>query len=55
MDIKRLTACILAVCERQDGLCMDVPSERRRLARAIAHAITSSITSSNQQPYAELP
>jgi hypothetical protein len=29
----------LAVCEKQDGLCMDVEEERVRLARAIAEAL----------------
>jgi hypothetical protein len=30
---------ILAVCEQQDGLCMDVPQERERLAAAISAAL----------------
>jgi hypothetical protein len=30
---------VLAVCEKQDGLCMDVEEERIRLARAIADAL----------------
>jgi len=30
---------VLAVCKEQDGLCMDVPAERYRLARAIAVAL----------------
>jgi hypothetical protein len=36
-ELISLTA--LAVCEKQDGLCMDVEEERVRLARAIAAAI----------------
>jgi hypothetical protein len=30
---------ILAVCEQQDGLCMDVPQERDRLASEITAAL----------------
>ena len=30
---------VLAVCKEQDGLCMDVPTERYRLARAITVAL----------------
>ena len=30
---------VLAVCKKQDGLCMDVPAERYRLARAITVAL----------------
>jgi len=30
---------VLAVCKEQDGLCMDVPAERYRLARAITVAL----------------
>ena len=30
---------VLAVCKEQDGLCMDVPAERYRLARAISAAL----------------
>ena len=30
---------VLAVCTEQDGLCMDVPAERDRLARAITVAL----------------
>ncbi len=30
---------VLAVCEAQDGLCMDVSAERRRLASAITTAL----------------
>jgi hypothetical protein len=30
---------VLAVCKEQDGLCMDVPAERFRLARAITAAL----------------
>jgi hypothetical protein len=30
---------VLAVCEAQDGLCMDVPAERNRLVRAITAAL----------------
>ena len=36
MTKDELAAVILRVCEAQDGLCMDVPAERRRLAQAIA-------------------
>lgn len=39
MTLDELVEFILPVCEAQDGLCMDVPSERRRLARAIAAAL----------------
>src|SRR4051812_40935190 len=39
MTTDQQTALILDVCEAQDGLCMDVPAERRRLARAIAKAL----------------
>lgn len=31
---------VLAVCEKQDGLCMDVEEERVLLARAIADALS---------------
>ena len=31
---------VLAVCGKQDGLCIDVEEERVRLARAIADALT---------------
>jgi hypothetical protein len=31
---------VLAVCEKQDGLCMDVEEERIRLAWAIADALS---------------
>jgi hypothetical protein len=30
---------VLAVCKEQDGICMDVPAERYRLARAITAAL----------------
>ncbi len=30
---------VLAVCEEQDGFCMDVSAERARLASAIATAL----------------
>ena len=30
---------VLAVCKQQDGLCMDVPAERYRLARTITVAL----------------
>lgn len=33
-----LYARALQVCERHDSLCMDVPAERRRLARAMGMA-----------------
>ena len=39
MTTDQLTALILDICEAHDGLCMDVPAERRRLARAIARAL----------------
>jgi len=39
MTCDELIEFILCVCEAQDGLCMDVPSERRRLARAIVGAL----------------
>jgi len=39
MTRDELTEVILAVCERYNGLCMDVAWERRRLAQAIVRAI----------------
>src|SRR5437763_7780103 len=36
MKIDELTAFILGICEWNNSLCMDEPSDRRRLARAIA-------------------
>jgi hypothetical protein len=35
----KLFDIVLAVCKKQDGLCMDVPQERYRLARAIIVAL----------------
>ena len=35
---------VLAVCKKQDGLCMDVPAERYRLARAITVALHEADT-----------
>lgn len=32
-------AIVLAVCEQQDSLCMDVPTERLRLTAAITAAL----------------
>lgn len=40
MTFDELLKIITAVCEAENGLCMDVAWERRRLARAIANAIT---------------
>jgi hypothetical protein len=40
MTFDVLLKIITAVCETQSALCMDVASERRRLARAMANAIT---------------
>jgi hypothetical protein len=39
MTQDQLTTLILGICEAHDGLCMDVPAERRRLAQAIAIAL----------------
>jgi hypothetical protein len=39
MTLDELFKLILAVCEQQDGLCVDVSWERRRLARAIARKL----------------
>jgi hypothetical protein len=39
MTFDELLKIIIAVCEVQNGLCMDVAWERRRLAKAIANAI----------------
>ena len=36
---ERIYLAALAVCQQQDGLCMDVEEERVRLARAIANAL----------------
>jgi hypothetical protein len=33
---------VLAVCEAQDGLCMDEPAERKRLASAITTALRNA-------------
>lgn len=38
-SISKTFDIILAVCKEQDGLCMDVPAERYRLARAITAAL----------------
>jgi hypothetical protein len=38
---------VLAVCEKQDSLCMDVEEERIRLARAIADELADWIISSS--------
>lgn len=39
MTVDELTKFVLRVCEAQNGLCMDVPWERRRLAQAIGSAL----------------
>jgi hypothetical protein len=39
MTLDELTAFIVGICDAQDGLCMDVPSERHRLARAVGTAL----------------
>ena len=36
---ERIYLAALAVCQQQDGLCMDVEEERIRLAQAIADAL----------------
>ncbi len=36
---ERIYLAVLAVCEQQNGLCMDVEEERVRLAQAIADAL----------------
>ena len=38
-SISNMFDIVLAVCKEQDGLCMDVPTERYRLARAITVAL----------------
>jgi hypothetical protein len=36
---ERIYLAVLAVCQQQNGLCMDVEKERVRLAQAIADAL----------------
>ena len=43
MTRDELTKIILPVCERYNGLCMDVAWERRRIAQAIAKAILPNL------------
>ena len=52
MTFDELLKIITAVCETENGLCMDVAWERRRLARAIANAIT--LHSLNRASHAQL-
>ncbi|MGO9685871.1 MAG: hypothetical protein ACLPTZ_25425 [Beijerinckiaceae bacterium] len=40
----RLYRAVLAVCEKQDGLCMDIEEERARLAHAIVIALTKELS-----------
>jgi hypothetical protein len=44
IEQERLYRAVLAVCEKQDGLCMDVEEERARLAHAIVAALTIELS-----------
>ncbi len=44
IEQERLYLAVLAVCEQQNGLCMDIEEKSARLAQAIVGALTIELS-----------